>query len=147
MTAYNYLYSLSKLSNVNVIARNIQYNGKYRKVDEWCEELENKLCRKNYDRIFQFCLPSDFVYTPNSVGITIIEPSKLKDDYWCRKISMMPKVIVGTEKEWAAIENDYNVKIIDFDIDEDIRYNTYDVPKIENLEKNYVFYWIGEDGH
>lgn len=147
LNAYNLLGCLNSIKDFNVVARNIQYNNLFRsEIDPWCKVLENKECLEKYDYIFQSTIPSDFVYTPNSIAVTIIEPALLRDSFWERKLAMMPKVIVGSlQEKWAAKYNK-NVIVLPTRIDAQIKYKVYDPPKIKELGKSYIFYWVGEYG-
>jgi len=150
LSAYNYLGSLSTISDANIVVRNIIYNSLQRSendLDDWYKKLENNECCEKYDYIFQFCLPQDFVYTQNSIGLTIIEPLQLNNMLWETKLKLMPKVLVSTPQERRAIKNNQNVAVEALRIDTNIKYNTYKEPKIPNLGKDYVFYWIGQYGN
>lgn len=144
--SYNYLGMLNSIPNINIVARNIQYNSLSHVVDDWCKKLENKECLLKYDKIIQFCLPSDFVYYPNSIGITIIEPNKLNDLFWQRKLKMMPKIIVGSNVEKNSIKYNKNVVVLPIKINTEKKYQEYKQPPIKELGKSYIFYWIGEYG-
>ena len=146
LAAYNYLGILKSIPDINLVVRNFHYNSLQRKVDEWCLKLEENECCEEYDFIFQFCLPHDFVYTPNSIGITIIEPLILDDYLWETKLKLIPKVIVSTPQEKRAIKHNKNVVVEPLKIDSSIKYNIYKEPKINDLSSNYTFYWIGEYG-
>lgn len=142
---YNYLGGLNTIPNANIVARPIQYNSLIREnVDDWCVKLEQKECLKEYDYIIQGTIPSDFVYTPNAVGITLIEPTTLKDDFWERKLKFMPKVIVGTKQEFEAVKYNKNVINVGTGINKEIKYKNYKLPDIKEIGNSYIFYWIGE---
>jgi len=144
--SYNMLGCLNSIPNINIVARSIQYNNLNRKIDDWCLKLEEKECCETYDYIFQCTIPSDFVYTPNSIGLTIIEPTTLIDRFWQRKLLEMPKVLVGSLQERLAVPNNSNIEVLPVRIDTSIKYKEYKPPDIKELGKSYIFYWIGEYG-
>jgi hypothetical protein len=144
---YNYLGSLNTILKINIVARPIIYNSLIRNdIDDWCLKLEEKECLKEYDYIIQGTLPLDFVYTPNSIGLTLIEPTTLKDDFWGRKLKYMSKVIVGSQQENEAAKYNKNVINVPIGIDTEIKYKDHIIPSIKQIGNSYIFYWVGEYG-
>lgn len=149
LASYNYLGMLNAIPDTNIVVRNIVYNSLQRSendLDDWYKKLENNECCDKYDYIFQFCLPQDFVYTPNSIGLTIVEPLQLNNRLWECKLRLMPKVLVSTPQEKRSVKNSQNITVEPIRINTNIKYNTYKGPNIPNLGKDYIFYWIGQYG-
>lgn len=131
--------------SVEVVTRPIKMTNSWGEVSSEIKSLENKDLQ-NIDIVLQINLPSEFQYIAGvqNIGVFFYETSGFPFSGWHDKISLMDKIIVGSNHDKETVETETNHKNVFVCPPSINRYTDVSITGFGFPENYFTFYTIAE---